>query len=102
MQKELGTVLLDLGPCSMNIPGQALPIVVQPPIEILGDWANLAKGFPPKLQLGGVGLLSVLACVKEVGFGLGFDRFDVDGGGEVSEVGEVLFQMGPDFAYQQG
>ncbi len=50
VQKEIRAVLLDLVQRSSNIPRQALHIIVQQSIEILGDGDNMAKIVLPKLH----------------------------------------------------
>ena len=57
----------------------------------------MSKGFmPERLQLG-LCLLSVLTIAKQVGSGLGFNRFDIHLRDKVGEERNILLHVGPDF-----
>ena len=89
MEKEVGTVLIDLIQGATDIPGHPVDVIVEQDIKILPDVIDLSKGFMPERLQQDLGLRSILTVAKQVGAGLRFDRFVSTAG--IKSVKNVIF-----------
>jgi hypothetical protein len=56
MEKEVGTVLIDLIQGATDIPGHPVDLIGEQDIKILPDVIDLSKGFMPRAMVAGLTL----------------------------------------------